>query len=371
VTASFGRPVRVALDLLGGDNAPGAVVDAVRLLAARSPEIDIVLVGPADLAADALGDVAGLHLVAANDVVAMAEDPGRAVRRKPGSTVRVALELLATGAVDAVVSAGSTGATIAAAHLVLGRAHSLSRSVLAAVVPALANPVVVVDVGGNLTATAEVLAGQAVYGAAYASVRLGLERPRVGLLSVGVEPGKGDPLRRAAYERIETALGGTDAVWCGNVEGSDIPLGSVDVVVTDGFTGNVVLKALEGALALFSGTVARVADSPAAVESAELATAGLRPDRQGGALLLGVPGVVVVGHGASTAEAVAGCAELAARAVAERWVAAIAATVAGRPVSDGAVSDGAVALDAPALDAPALDAPTLNAPARDAAAAIG
>jgi glycerol-3-phosphate acyltransferase PlsX len=366
VTASFGRPVRVALDLLGGDNAPGAVVDAVRLLAARSPEIDIVLVGPADLAADALGDVAGLHLVAANDVVAMAEDPGRAVRRKPGSTVRVALELLATGAVDAVVSAGSTGATIAAAHLVLGRANSLSRSVLAAVVPALANPVVVVDVGGNLTATAEVLAGQAVYGAAYASVRLGLERPRVGLLSVGVEPGKGDPLRRAAYERIETALGGTDAVWCGNVEGSDIPLGSVDVVVTDGFTGNVVLKALEGALALFSGTVGRVADSSAAAESAELATAGLRPDRQGGALLLGVPGVVVVGHGASTAEAVAGCVELAARAVAERWVAAIGATVAGRPVSDGAVSDGALA-----LDSPALDAPTLNAPARDAAAAIG
>ncbi|MDQ1680404.1 MAG: phosphate acyltransferase [Frankiaceae bacterium] len=332
MTASLGRPVRVALDLMGGDNAPGAVVDAVRLLAARSPEIDVVLVGPADLAADALGDVAGLHLVVADDVVAMAEDPGRAVRRKPGSTVRVALDLLAAGSVDAVVSAGSTGATIAAAHLALGRSETLSRSVLAAVVPALANPVVVVDVGGNLSATAEVLAEQAVYGSAYASVRFGLDHPRVGLLSVGVERGKGDELRREAFELIEASLAGRGAVWCGNVEGSDIPLGSVDVVVTDGFTGNVLLKALEGALTLFSGTVARVADA-AAAEAAAVATEGLHPDRQGGALLLGVPCVVVIGHGASTAEAVAGCVELAAMAAAERWSAAISASVTGQPAA--------------------------------------
>jgi glycerol-3-phosphate acyltransferase PlsX len=359
VTASLGRPVRVALDLMGGDNAPGAVVDAVRLLAARSPEIDVVLVGPADLAADALGDVAGLHLVVADDVVAMAEDPGRAVRRKPGSTVRVALDLLAAGSVDAVVSAGSTGATIAAAHLVLGRSQTLSRSVLAAVVPALANPVVVVDVGGNLSATAEVLAEQAVYGSAYASVRLGLDHPRVGLLSVGVERGKGDELRREAFELIEASLAGRGAVWCGNVEGSDIPLGSVDVVVTDGFTGNVLLKALEGALTLFSGTVARVADTAAAAEAATVATEGLRPDRQGGALLLGVPCVVVIGHGASTAEAVAGCVELAARAAAERWTAAISASVTGQPAA------ATVAATDPVSDSG-------NAPVRDpAAAAIG
>jgi glycerol-3-phosphate acyltransferase PlsX len=188
-------------------------------------------------------------------------------------------------------------------------------------------------------------------------VCLGVERPRVGLLSVGVERGKGDALRRAAYDLIETTLAGRDATWCGNVEGSDIPLGSVDVVVTDGFTGNVLLKALEGSLALFSGTVARVAESPAVAQSAVLATAGLRPDRQGGALLLGVPGVVVIGHGASSAEAVAGCVELAARAVTEGWVAAIGATVSGRPVAGS-----------PGPDAPGRD-PAPASPARDAAAA--
>ena len=309
MTGPLDRPVRIALDLLGGDHAPIAVISAVGLLAERRPDIAVVLVGPVDLAAEHFGDVAGLRRVVANDVIGMGEDASRAVRHKPKSTIRVAIDLLAAGEVDGVVSAGSTGAAIAAAHLSLGRDPGLSRSVLAAVVPGLANHVVVLDVGGSLTTTAGVLGELAVHGAAYARVRLGVARPRVGLLSIGIERGKGDVLRRTGFDAIGAALAGTDAIWHGNVEGSDVPQGTVDVVVTDGFTGNVLLKGLEGALTLFRATIAR--EVPAAEKAVVDAISPLRPDAQGGALLLGVPGVVVVGHGASSAEAIVSCVELA------------------------------------------------------------
>ena len=329
MTGTFDLPVRVALDLLGGDCAPGAVVSAVRLLAERRPDITLVLVGPVDLAAEHLGDVAGLRLQDASDVVAMGADAARAVRGNRFCTVRVAMDLLAAAEVDAVVSAGSTGATIAAAHLILGRSPGVGRSVLAAVIPGLANPVVVLDVGGSLTTSAGVLAELARHGAAYATVCLGVEHPRVGLLNIGAERGKGDALRRAAFEAIGTALAGTDAMWCGNVEGTDVPLGTVDVVVTDGFTGNVLLKGLEGSLALFRATIARQAPE---LESAVTgAVAPLRPDAQGGALLLGVPGVVVVAHGASSAEAVVSCVELAAEAAVGNWVERITSHAAPGP----------------------------------------
>ncbi len=371
MTTPLDRPVRIALDLLGGDHAPGAVVAAARLVADRRPDIALVLVGPADLVADHLGDVAGLHHEPASDVVAMDEDAGRAVRSKPESTIRVALGLLATGGVDAVVSAGSTGATIAAAHLVLGRDRTLSRSVLAAVIPGLANPVVVLDVGGSLSTSPAVLGELARHGAAYAAVRHGLSCPRVGLLSIGVERGKGDALRRDGFAAIAAALDGAAAVWHGNVEGSDVPLGTVDVVVTDGFTGNVLLKGLEGSLALFRATMARHAPDTEAVVTA--AVAPLRPDTQGGALLLGVPGVIVVGHGASSAEAIVNCVELAAEAADGRWVPRIAArAAAGRPAPpvESAPVDSAPVDSAPVDSAPVDSPPVLAPPAGVASAAV-
>lgn len=319
MTGTLDRPVRVALDLLGGDHAPGAVISAVRELAASRSELDLVVVGPADLAAESLGDVAGLRIAAANDVVAMGDDASSAVRRKPESTIRVAMDLLAAGDIDAVVSAGSTGATIAAASLALGRTPALSRCVLAAVIPALARPVLVLDVGGALTATPDVLAELAVHGAAHARVRLGVERPSVGLLSVGVEPGKGDALRQVGYDAVAAALADQEADFAGNVEGSDVPLGTVDVVVTDGFTGNVLLKALEGVLLLVTSTIARVA--PELEDRVTEAVRPLVPEQQGGALLLGVPGVVVVGHGVSTPAALVSCVDMAVAAVRDDWIA--------------------------------------------------
>lgn len=314
-SASEHPPVRVALDLLGGDHAPEAVLDGALLACGRRPDLAITLVGPPEQAAamlDARGRSGALTVAAAHEVVGMAEDPARGVRRKRDATVRVAARLVRDGAADAMVSVGSTGAAMAAAVFTLGRLPGLTRPPLAAVVPAAAGPLVLLDVGSTVDSTADGLAQFALAGAAYAEVRLGLQRPRVGLLSNGGEPGKGDALRRAAHDLI-AAL---PVDFVGNVEGHDVARGGVaDVVVTDGFTGNVVIKVLEAATA------------PGAARTGA------------GAVLLGVDGVVVVGHGAADAAEVASCIEVAEQAVTERLVArtagALAALVARRRETAG------------------------------------
>ena len=321
--------MRVAVDLLGGDHAPDVVVDgALQAISRRDPdELQVILVGPPAEAERLLAarDAAGaLPVVAAHEVVGMAEDPARAVRRKRDATVRVAARLVRDGAADALVSVGSTGATMAAAFFSLQRLPGVSRPPLAVVVPSAAGPLVLLDVGSTVDVSADQLAQHALAGAAYATVRLGLARPRVGLLSNGSEPGKGDSLRREAYDLLSEVLSDLPVEFVGNVEGHDISRGGVaDVVVTDGFTGNVVLKTLEGAGA--------VTDAPA------------------GAVLLGVDGVVVVGHGASSATDVASCIDLAARAVTDNLVGstadALAVLVARRRTEAG--------FDQPAPAAPA------------------
>lgn len=301
--------MRVALDLLGGDHAPEAVLDGALLVRERRPDLAVTLVGPPEQAAALLaarGLPEALPVAAAREVVGMTEDPARGVRRKRDATVRVAARLLRDGAADAMVSVGSTGAAMAAAVFTLGRLPGLTRPPLAAVVPAAAGPLVLLDVGSTVDSSPDGLAQFALAGAAYAQVRLGLPRPRVGLLSNGAEPGKGDALRRAAYEVVARL----PVEFVGNVEGHDVARGGVaDVVVTDGFTGNVVLKALEGAAASGSASGA---------------------DRTGaGAVLLGVDGVVVVGHGAADAAEVASCIEVAAQAVSQQLVARTAEALAG------------------------------------------
>ena len=319
---------RVALDLLGGDHAPASVVDGALLVAAEQSEVDVVLVGPVELAEQLLeqrGAAGRFRLVAASQVVGMDEDPARAVRAKRDATVRVACRLVRDGEVDAVVSVGSTGAALAAAIFTLGRLRGMSRPALAAVVPAQAGPLVFLDAGATTEATAELLAQFALAGAAFAQVRLGLERPRVGLLTNGEEPGKGDPLRKAAYD----ALAALPLDFVGNVEGRDVPRGGkADVVVTDGFTGNVLLKGLEGAAAMltdvllgaFTSTGARRAAARELLPAMLEVTGPMSPDVLGGAVLLGVKGVCVVGHGASSQRAVASCVGVAVQAVREGLV---------------------------------------------------
>ena len=334
--------MRVALDLLGGDRAPGSVVDGALVVAADRPDIEVVLVGPPDVAAAALasrGAAGRLEVVAATQVVEMGEDPARAIRAKRDATVRVAARLVRDGLADAMVSTGSTGAAVAAAVFTLGRLPGMSRPALAVVIPASTGPLVLLDVGAGTSASPDLMAQFALAGAALARIRLGVDDPRVGLLSIGEEPGKGDDLRRAAHAE----LAALPLRFVGNVEGHDIGLGGrADVVVTDGFTGNVVVKSLEGAIKMLGGALATAftaddgrkaaakALTPAFAEVADR----LDPDHAGGGVLVGVDGVAVVGHGASSPTAVAHCVYAAAQAAAEGLVPQIrdglAAMVAAR-----------------------------------------
>ncbi len=314
------------------------MLDGALLVAEDDPAVRLTLVGPPDQVSRLLAERRATSLIggplqihAARELVGMAEDAVRGVRRKRDSTVRAAARLVRDGAADACVSIGATGATVAAARVTLGRVRGVSRPPLAVVVPALAHPVVLLDVGAGTDATATVMMQYCLAGAAYARARLGLERPRIGLLSLGSEPGKGDALRRRADDHLAAALAARGLDYVGNVEGSDVPLGgAADVVVTDGFTGNVLLKGIEGAFGLFAGLSRRQAQAasngnganghPSAVAAA---LAGLRPDQVSGALLLGVKGVVVVGHGASDATAVAASIRLAEQAVLGGWSQAV------------------------------------------------
>lgn len=308
------RPVRIAVDLLGGDGAPGVVADAVRLLLLERSGVDLVLVGPVGDARSLLAardldpDHPRVTYAPAGSAVAMDEDPVHAVRARRDVSVRVAAELVQAGRADALVTAGHTGAAVAASLFTLGRVRGMTRPALAVVVPALSGPGVLLDVGAGTTATPDLLAQFALVGSAYAQA-LGIPQPRVGLLTIGAEPGKGDPLRQDAAP----LLAELPINYVGPVEGHDVALGgTADVVVTDGFTGNVLLKALEGAVAWSAERLgAAYGDrAPARRAARSVATS----DFSGG-MLLGVNGVGVVAHGASTAESLVACIGLAAIAV--------------------------------------------------------
>lgn len=318
-------PVTVALDLLGGDGAPGVVVDGALLALAADPALSVTLVGPPEVAERELAmrssaPSSRLCVAPASQAIMMAEDPARAVRAKRDATVRVAARLVRDGLADATVSVGSTGAAMAAALFTLGRLPGVARPALAVVVDAWHSPVILLDAGATTEASTTLLAQYALAGAAFATARLGLPRPRVGLLSIGAEERKGDELRKAAYD----AMAALPIDFIGNVEAGDVPYGGrVDVVVTDGFTGNVLIKGLEGALgmlrevliAAFTTTRQRREAAKVLLPVLAEATDHMRPESTGGGMLLGVRGVVVIGHGASPPTEVAACVAVAAQAV--------------------------------------------------------
>ncbi|MFV2100413.1 phosphate acyltransferase PlsX [Micromonospora sp. LOL_024] len=276
----------MAVDLLGGDDAPDVVVDGALRALRTDPDLHLLLVGPTLVAGaliDALDSAQRARTtVRPADTAADMTDGPRVASTE--TTVRAAVAAVRAGHADALVSAGATGATVTAAALGLGRWPQVRRPALAAVLPAVSGPVVLLDVGGSLEPNPTTLARHAVLGAAYATVTHGVPAPRVGLLSVGTESGKGDRARRLADPMLSTAGLPGDARYVGLVEGYDVCLGTrADVVVTDGFTGNVLLKAVEGAFAMAGG-------SP---------PGGGAPRA---AALLGVAGTVVVCHGAARAE---------------------------------------------------------------------
>lgn len=307
-----GIPARVAVDLLGGDRGPADVVAGVVRGCTVDPLLSVVLCGPRELAADLLerhlpaaGPGERIAVAHATQVVTMEEDPARAVRAKRDASVRVAARLVRDGEADACVSFGSTGAALAAAVFTFRRLPGVTRPGLAVTLPTAGGPIVLLDAGAGVEASADLLVQFALTGAAYAQLRLGVSRPRVGLLSNGSEESKGDLLRREAYAQLERS----PLCFVGNVEGHDVAAGGrVDVVVVDGFTGNVFLKGLEGAVATVMAAMRPLLErygGSAALTEAERVAQRLGAAGQGGGVLLGVGGVTVVGHGAATPAEVA------------------------------------------------------------------
>ena len=296
----------VALDAMGGDRAPDEIVAGARE-AVDEFGIDVVLVGPPDQ----VGDTRGLELIACTEVIGMDEDPAQGVRRKKDSSLVRAAELVRDGAACATVSAGNTGATMAAALLRMGRIKGVLRPCIATPLPRPGStPVVLCDAGANAECTAEMLVQFAQMAAAYSTARFGVREPLVGLLSIGEEPTKGTPLVKDVHQRLADEASAVH--FYGNVEGRDLIGAPVDVIVTDGFTGNVALKTLEGALRFMFDTLAAVIGTNEETKAAGdvlLAhllpiAADLDPDAHGGAMLLGVDGVSVISHGSSSRRAI-------------------------------------------------------------------
>jgi len=291
---------------MGGDRAPAEIVAGARA-AVDEFGVDVVLVGPPEL----VGDTLGLALVACTEVIAMDEDPASSVRRKKDSSIVRAAELVRDGAASATVSAGNTGAVMAAALLRMGRLKGVARPCIATPLPRPGStPVVLCDAGANAECTSEMLVQFARMASSYATSRFKVVAPRVGLLSIGEEPTKGTPLVKEAHERLRDPASGVN--FYGNVEGRDLIDSPVDVIVTDGFTGNVALKTLEGALRFMFSTLTKVIGTDEATRAAgdvllahllPLAE-DLDPETHGGAILLGVDGVSVISHGSSSARAI-------------------------------------------------------------------
>jgi glycerol-3-phosphate acyltransferase PlsX len=304
--------ITVAVDAMGGDHAPAATVDGAVQAASRA-RVRIVLVGePAAIEAE-LGrhDTAArgrVEVVEAPDVISMDEAPLAALRRKPKASIRVAVELVASGRADAVFTAGHTGAALIAAHSALGVLPGAERPALAVTIPTRAGASVLVDAGANADCRPEHLEQFAVMGSAYARVALDIDDPAVGLLSIGAEAGKGNDLIREAHARLEEAA----VRFIGNLEARDIFTGRAHVIVCDGFTGNVALKVAEGLVEAIEDMLGEEFDLAASAGggAGEVESAFSRFRRRvdyaqyGGAPLLGVGGLVVVGHGHSSATAI-------------------------------------------------------------------
>ncbi len=314
----------VAVDAMGGDHAP-AVIVAGALTAARERGVPVVLVGrTAELRN--LPGASDLEIIEASQVIPMHAEPGVSVRKMKDSSLVRAAEAVKEGRASAMVSAGNTGATMASALLRMGRIRGISRPAIATPIPVPgASPTTLLDSGANAECRPEWLVEFARMGAVYARDRFGIARPRIGLLSIGEEAGKGSPFVKECFEKLSDIAwaAACDAHWIGNVEGRDVMTDDVDVVITDGFTGNVTLKTLEGAMtalvhrllvAIDSDHTTRAAGATLAPALDKMVTE-LHPDSVGGALLLGVRGVCVISHGSSSSVAIANAIGVAAEMV--------------------------------------------------------
>ncbi|MGH9021119.1 MAG: phosphate acyltransferase PlsX [Acidimicrobiales bacterium] len=317
----------IALDAMGGDRAPSEIIAGARR-ATDELGLHVVLVGVPDL----MGDPLGLEVVACTEVIHMDDDPAASVRKKKDSSLVRCAELVRDGRASAMVSAGNTGATMASALLRMGRLPGVVRPCIATPIPNPGrSPLCLVDAGANAECTPEMIVQFAQLATAFVQAHYRVAEPTVGLLSIGEESSKGTPLVKEAHRLLaEGPLNFT-----GNVEGRDLVPSPVDVIVTDGFTGNVALKTLEGALRFVFHTVLGVIDTNDETRAAgavlmehlvPIATA-LTPESQGGAMLLGLEGICVISHGSSNATAVMNALRVAAELDADGVVAKMRAAI--------------------------------------------
>jgi phosphate acyltransferase len=310
----------IAVDAMGGDDAPRHLVDGA-LDAVRDADLGVVLVGQAARLDDELRrhpgfDRGRVRLLEAPDVISMEESPSAALRRKPGASIRIAADTVARGEAAALFSAGHTGATVMAAHAAFGMLPGVDRPALAATIPTPNRPAVLLDVGASVECRAPHLLQFAVMGRVYARAALDIEAPRVGLLSIGEEATKGNELTREAHRLLKASL----PSFIGNVEARDVYRGQADVIVCDGFTGNVALKISEGLVEVIESLL----DKKLSVMTDY--------SEYGGALLLGVNGVAIVGHGRSSAKAVRNAVMMAHRFASGRLIKRIEGEIAASAV---------------------------------------
>ena len=324
----------IALDAMGGDHAPAAIV-AGALLARRELGIEIALIGDrqiveAELARDGVTP-SGIEVVHAAEAITMEEHPAQAVRVKRDASINVAMDLVKRGVAGACVSAGNTGAVMASALMTLGRIHGIERPALGTLAPYTPSGVLVLDVGANADVKPNYMVQFAHMGSLYAERVLGISNPRVGLLNIGAEETKGSELVQDVFERLQKS--GLNFV--GNIEGGEVHKGTVDVVVTDGFTGNVAVKVTEGVAdfifrelrtTIYSKLQYKLAATilrPALLKMREK----MDPGTYGGVPLLGVNGVVTIAHGNSDARAIRNALRFASEGVSSGMLEAIRSTL--------------------------------------------
>jgi phosphate acyltransferase len=304
--------IRIAVDAMGGDHAPGSVIDGA-LAAARHLDIGLVLAGPtatirAELERHPDADALSIRILDAPEVVCMHEPPSAGLRRKPRASIRVAADAVRSGEAAALVSAGHTGATVLAAHAAFGMLPGVDRPALAATIPAGDALGILLDVGANVGCRAAHLLQFAIMGSVYAKVSLGIERPRIGLLSIGEEESKGTGLIREAHQLLKVS----PLNFIGNVEAREVYKGNADVIVCDGFTGNIALKVSEGLVDTVERLIGEeLSRTFSGMFGSLLSRRAFRRFRRrvdyaeyGGAPLLGVAGLCFVCHGRSSAKAI-------------------------------------------------------------------
>lgn len=326
------KQITIAVDAMGGDYAPEQNVKGA-ILAAAQNRIRIILVGDLEaIKPHLINQPENLFIKHAPDVIDMQEAPAWAVKKKPQSSLVVAANLVKSGEADALVSAGNTGACAAAGLLILGRLKNIDRPAIATVFPTLKGSSLLIDVGANADCKPENLVEFARMGAVYAGQVLGLNKPRVGLLNIGEEKSKGNFLALRAYKLLENS----DLNFVGNVEGRDLPEGAVDVIVCDGFTGNITLKLMEGLAGALFLEMKQILTSSVQGRLGSLFLASrlrafhqkINPENYGGSPMLGLKQIVMIAHGRSSALAIANAIRAAVKTVENQVVAKIAQELA-------------------------------------------